>query len=370
MATVPNALLLGISSPYARRGVLWDAFREHYGKARTRALVWKAATREMNETVSPETIALAYATDASAASAEYGGEFRTDIESFISLEIVEACTRDRREIPPIAGLSYHAFCDPSGGASDSFSLAIGHWEKSIAVLDVLQEAPAPFSPEKVVAEFCDTLKKYRVSSVIGDRYAGAWPREQFAKRFITYKTSDLTRSEIYLEVLPALTSGQVELLNNPRLKAQLTGLERRTARSGRDSIDHPPGGRDDLSNSAAGVLTEILRVNSSGAQLGLVNYYKGIVTGTIPDPTIAKPVARETVAMYDRAEAWKVKTPPCEACGSACTVAISGAVHCNQCGQDTSPNRKPQSKEAQRSNILTGRIRARFLGQGREGRDC
>src|SRR6478609_3225392 len=32
MATVPTAMLLCASSPYARRGALWQAHREHYGK--------------------------------------------------------------------------------------------------------------------------------------------------------------------------------------------------------------------------------------------------------------------------------------------------------------------------------------------------
>ena len=31
-------------------------------------------------------------------------------------------------------------------------------------------------------------------------------------------------------------------------------MERRTARSGRDSIDHPAGGFDDLANAAAGAI--------------------------------------------------------------------------------------------------------------------
>jgi hypothetical protein len=56
-------------------------------------------------------------------------------------------------------------------------------------------------------------------------------------------------------MLPLLNAGRAELLDDPRLKQQLLlGLERRTARGGRDSIDHAPRGRDDVINSACGAL--------------------------------------------------------------------------------------------------------------------
>ena len=42
------------------------------------------------------------------------------------------------------------------------------------------------------------------------------------------------------------------LPKSERLVNQLCGLERRTARSGKDSIDHGPGGHDDLANAVAG----------------------------------------------------------------------------------------------------------------------
>jgi hypothetical protein len=187
----------------------------------------------MNPTLSPAVIQQAYRTDPASASAEYGAEFRSDVESFIPLEVVEArVIRGRFELPPIPGVSYTAFCDPSGGQSDSFSLAIAHVEKERAVLDVLRERPAPFSPESVVLEFAATLKKYRAFTVTGDRYAGEWPREAFSKCGVAYKASKRNRSEIYLELLPALMSGQVDLLDNPRLLAQLVALERRTGRAG------------------------------------------------------------------------------------------------------------------------------------------
>src|SRR5262249_11797165 len=68
------------------------------------------------------------------------------------------------------------------------------------------------------------------------------------------RPADKTRSELYLNLLPELSSKSVALLDNPRIIAQFVGLERRTSRGGRDIIDHSPGAHDDLVNSVAGAL--------------------------------------------------------------------------------------------------------------------
>ena len=62
------------------------------------------------------------------------------------------------------------------------------------------------------------------------------------------------KSDIYRDVLPLINSGSVELLDHKRLRAQFLGLERRTTRAGKDSIDHGPRAHDDVANAAAGVL--------------------------------------------------------------------------------------------------------------------
>ena len=149
---------------------------------------------------------------------------------------------------------YVAFVDPSGGSADSMTLAIAHKVDDRAVLDAVREVRPPFSPEGTVADFCALLKEYRITEVTGDRYAGEWPREQFRKLGVTYKLSEQPKSDLYRDTLPLLNSGKVELLDLPRLTAQLCGLERRTARGGRDSIDHAPAAHDDLANAVAGVL--------------------------------------------------------------------------------------------------------------------
>jgi hypothetical protein len=175
--------------------------------------------------------------------------------SFVDPEVVRACVDSGcRERPFVAGKRYSAFVDPSGGSSDSMTLAIGHREGEITVLDVLREVGAPFDPTSVVSEFAATLKGYNVRQVCGDRYAAQWCAQAFEKCGIRYEHSPLNRSEIYLETLPVLNAKRVRLLDNARLISQLSNLERRTSRGGRDSVDHPPSGRDDVSNAACGMV--------------------------------------------------------------------------------------------------------------------
>lgn len=255
MATIPGALLVAISSPYAQKGELYRAHREHFGKDHDPILVWQADSKTMNPNVPQVVIDQAYAQDEAAASAEYGAQFRRDVESYVRAEAVQACIiLGRYEVAFVQGQTYVAFVDPSGGSQDSMTLGIGHTENGLSSLDLMREVKPPFSPEAVVADFCALLKSYHLSSVTGDRYGGEWCREPFRKHGIDYKLSTQSRSDLYSSLLPLINSGMVQLLDEPRLIAQLNGLERRTARGGKDSIDHGHKNHDDLINAAAGAL--------------------------------------------------------------------------------------------------------------------
>jgi hypothetical protein len=255
LSNLPGSMLLLASSPYAKRGALYGAFRRYWAKDDGKVLVWRGTTQEMNPGIDPAIIAEAEEEDPANAAAEYGAQFRDDIAAFVPREVVDGCTIvGRFELPRISGNRYVAFVDPSGGSADSMTLAIAHAEGDRAVLDCVRERRPPFSPENVTAEFAATLKTYGVSRVTGDRYAGEWPRERFREHGITYELSEKPKSDIYRDLLPQLNSGKVELLDLPRLTGQLCGLERRTARGGRDSIDHAPGAHDDIANAVAGAL--------------------------------------------------------------------------------------------------------------------
>jgi len=245
--------LIALSSPYARRGVLWNQYRRHFGRD-SPVLVAQAPSRTMNPLLPQSVVEDAMKDDAPRASAEYLAQFRSDIASLIDPELIEQATRPKpKELPFALDTSYVAFTDPAGGGQDEFTLAIGHREGDAVIIDVVRGLQG--SPAEIAKEYAALLKTYGICQVTGDRYAGRWPRDEFEKHGVRYDVSELDRNALYLELLAAANSGRIELPPDQKLARQLQALERRTGRSGRDMIDHPPGGHDDLANAVAGLVT-------------------------------------------------------------------------------------------------------------------
>jgi hypothetical protein len=252
LATTNGPLIIA-SSPYAKRGVLWETHRKHYGpQGDPLILVAQGASRDFNPSLPQSVVDRALERDRAAATAEYLAQFRIDIETFVAYEIVQACVGDYIEMAPLSAQHYTAFCDPSGGSADSFTMAVSHKDGERIVIDATREARPPFSPEAVIDDFAALLKTYRVSKVTGDRYAGEFPRELFRKNGISYECAEQPKSDLFRDLLPLLNAGRITLPKSDRLVSQLCGLERRVARSGKDSIDHGPGSHDDLANAVAG----------------------------------------------------------------------------------------------------------------------
>lgn len=269
--------LIAISSPYARRGVLWTTYKAHFAKA-GRVLVAQAPSCTMNPTLPQRVVDDALRDDAARASAEYLAQFRSDIEAFLTVDQVEAAQRSGPlELPRQAGVQYIGFVDPSGGGKDEMTLAIGHREGESLVVDVVRGRKG--NPAAITADYAATLKAYGIKRVSGDRYAGAWVPTEFSRHGITYEPAPGTRSELYASLAPALNSGAVELPPCEMLAKQFAALERRTTRGGRDIIDHPPGGHDDRANAAAGLvaLMSKKRAQPRIRSLGQDNFVSGML---------------------------------------------------------------------------------------------
>jgi hypothetical protein len=85
--------LVTITSPYARRGEVWELYRRHYGPdGDPQILVAQGASRGFNPTLSENVVKRALDRDPAAASAEYLAQFRPDIEALFTREAIEAIT--------------------------------------------------------------------------------------------------------------------------------------------------------------------------------------------------------------------------------------------------------------------------------------
>jgi hypothetical protein len=286
-----KGMLVGISTGYRRTGLLYQKHRDHFGQASDDTLVVQGSTLQFNGTLDEAAIAAQRAADPAAASSEWDGTFREDISTFLDEATIErAIEYDRPlELPPRPGYrAYRAFVDASGGVgSDSYTLAIGHKEKrgqdEVFVVDMVRGTVGKFDPADVTQQYATLLQQYKIRSVTGDAYGAEWVSTAWAKCHVSYSRSELPKSQIYLESIPLFTRGLVQLPEHPTLLRELRLLERRTHRSGRDSVDHPRNGRDDHANAVCGVLRSL----SDG--LSAYNNYSAWVGGTpsVPDDMAA-----------------------------------------------------------------------------------
>jgi hypothetical protein len=167
-----NGPLFMISSPYSKKGELWRTYQRHFGRnGDPLILVAQGSSRTFNPTLPQRVVDRAMERDPVANRAEWLAEFRTDVSGYVNPAAVQACTsKGVYERPPKSDRTYFSFADPSGGAHDSFTLAIGHLDygKQTVVADALYERRPPFSPEQVCEEFavtCGATTSLRSSAI-------------------------------------------------------------------------------------------------------------------------------------------------------------------------------------------------------------
>jgi hypothetical protein len=251
-----GGMLVAISSPYRRVGLLHQKHRDYFGKDDPSVLVIQGESRQFNPTLDDDIIRRATVEDPEAALAEWDGLFRSDLTQFLDDASIDAAIDYGRplELPPRDGVVYAAFADASAGRHDAFTFGIGHREDGRIVADVIRGRRPPFDPATVAAEFAALAKEYRCTKITGDAYAGEWVAQAFKGAGVAYTRCELPKSALYLECLPFFMRGAVSVPNVPILIRELRLLERRVGRSGKDSVDHGASCSDDHANVLAGLI--------------------------------------------------------------------------------------------------------------------
>jgi hypothetical protein len=252
-----GGMLIAISSPYRKSGLLHTKHRDYLGLDDDVVVVIQGESERFNPTLAADIIERAKAEDPESALAEWCGEFRNDLSQFLDDQSLDAAIDNGRplELPPRDGIGpYQIFVDPSAGRHDAFCIGIAHREGDRIIADVIRGRKPPFDPATVAGEFAALAKEYRCTKVVGDNYSGEWVSQAFKGAGVDYTRSELPKSGLYLEGLPAFSRGAISIPNHPLLIRELRLLERRTARSGKDSVDHGPSGSDDHANVLFGAM--------------------------------------------------------------------------------------------------------------------
>ena len=164
MATIPGAMLLCASSRPTRGAARCGTrIADTTARTATRSSSGRRPRATMNPTVPQRVIDEATERDPASAAAEYGAQFRSDIESFVSREAVEACVGlGVRERAPLSGVELRGLRRPERRQRRQHDAGRGATARTRRrILDAVRERRPPFSPEDVVAEFAALLQELR-----------------------------------------------------------------------------------------------------------------------------------------------------------------------------------------------------------------
>jgi hypothetical protein len=252
LATLPGSMVVGISTPHKKAGLLYERWRDFYGQEDDSVLVVRGPSLLFNPTLDKRIIEEALQRDPQQAEAEWNAEWRSDISGFLDEAwISRAAVLEPGELPPREGVKYYCGLDPSGGRRDSMCMSVSHAEGKRVTVDLVRGRRAPFDPSSVCDEFASVMKRYHVKRATADRYAAEWTVSSFAARDIVIEPADRSKSEFYLEIENLFAGGLIDIPADRVLLHELRGLERQTHRSARDSVDHSLNGFDDHANALA-----------------------------------------------------------------------------------------------------------------------
>jgi len=263
MATIKNSLTIGISTPFARQGLLYQKFQKHFGRPGN-VLIWRAPSWVQNHELTEHELEAQYREKLgeSAYLSEFACHWREDIEGYLPEEIVaRAIVPGRYSLPYDSANTYVAFVDSAellNKSGDSMCLAISHIAKdrdgrTKYALDLLEEVRPPASPKSVIEMFAARCKEYHINKIIQDRVSLGWIASDFREYGIEVEACGKTKSQLYELFSVLMNKDEIELLDNERLRNQIAGLEKRQMSGGISKIDHYPGGKDDCINVVAGV---------------------------------------------------------------------------------------------------------------------
>ena len=251
MATVDDTKLLKISTPYGKIGPIWQEFTR---RAELDFPVWQVSSMDMNPTLKREKLERERRRDEDKFRREYLAEFTDSVTNWIPPEFIDhSIVRGRAELPPrrTSDMSQHSMLLPGVPISrlpscircrttGSSWTTCGTWTPS-------KTKEMPLLIEPILLQIRDVLERYGTNQITGDQFYSDAIRQQFLKMQIIcdkFEFTTASRSGLFTNLGDLLTERKLELLDDPKLIAQLRNLRQEQRPSGYVDV-RPVGGKDD-----------------------------------------------------------------------------------------------------------------------------
>lgn len=266
----PNKLTVGISSPYAKQGLLWKNYeagtngkyaQNHRKKEFRNVLVAHAPTAASgNPLVTRESLLEERDRDPAAYERECLAQFQDSLSGFLDPKrIREAVMGDTGEIAPdIATYTYVCAIDPAF-KHDAFALTIFHLDEDGMVVQDLVRRYKPqhgeaLNPNKIFDEIGPILSSYGIVSIFSDQYhleslQQLAMRRGFIIEGVPFKATN--KAMIYGSLQQLLNQNRIKLLDHSETLKELRQLERKLTGGGVVQISAPQGAYDDLATVVA-----------------------------------------------------------------------------------------------------------------------
>lgn len=279
MAQFPDSLMFGISTPWAKIGLLWQYYEagtdgklllEGEDKSGFQdVLVVRAPTAAMeNPRITRKFLEKERARDPDAFKRESLALFSDSVSGFLSYsllkEAVSAGIAEREPLPRPDHPNdptphYIAAIDP-GFRRDSFAFVVCHQEGDGAVVVDLVRRWTPqygekLNPEEIFSEISPILRQYRVELVFSDQYQLESLQQLALAKGFSIEGVDLTsrsKARIFGSLQQLLNRKRLHILDPSLGEAQKTQfqelamLEKKTTQNGFIQIAAPPGQHDDM----------------------------------------------------------------------------------------------------------------------------
>jgi hypothetical protein len=260
----PDALIVGISSPYNKAGLLysyWEAGTDGH-KAKNvdkqdfrNVIVIHGPTAALgNPLVTRESLEDEQARDPKAFEREVLAVFQDSVSGFLNTTLLKAAVdRGLTERPYNARYTYVAAIDPAF-RNDAFGFSIFHMdENGMVVQDAVRRYVAPhgqsLNPSSIFTDLQPVIEQYHVAYVFSDQYhleslAQIAPSFGFMIEGVPFKASN--KAQIFGSLQMLLNQGRLKLLDDPTTVRELASLEKKLTQTGVVQIHAPQGQHDDM----------------------------------------------------------------------------------------------------------------------------